>query len=1025
MKKTRFFYGRFKIQRWQKTVLLYALIGFAWIVFSDILAAYVGRIADLPPVQVQTIKGLFFISCTTFFLYLLLKSDHLKQKRVEEKLRQSELYFKVIFDHSPGPIWVEDFSGVKTALDNLHSSGIKDISAYIDAHPAFILECIRKVRVLDVNQAAVDLHKATNKTELLQSLPSIFSDASQEGLKQELIAIAQGKTDFEIQFSGQTLDGSPIFFVVRWAVLPGHEKTLDRVFLSATDITELNRSRIDLERSEHQHRALVENALETILLIQEEQIILANPAAYGLLGLPVERIQGSSISEFIHPEDREWVLDRYQKRLSGEDPPSQYELRMICAQKKTRWIKISAARLKWEGKPAVLLMGHDITDQKKEHQDLERTKNLMEKTFNSLRDAIFLVDPETRHIVNCNRAAEKIFGFSEQEMTGSDTRILHSDQNTYETFRSDSEARLNQGEPFHRVIPMKKKDGTAITADVTVTPVNDLLGWKKGVVSVVRDISEKIAAEKALQVSEEKYKNLLHHTNESVVVTQNNRIAFCNPQVQKMTGYPLEELIGFPFDPFIHPDDLARIKHIITSLLNKQPDSQTDVEFRIFDAENTVRWFRSNAAALEWNGQPAVLSMISDVTDQKHLEQKNREMERQMIHANKMESIGTLAGGIAHDFNNLLSAILGFSRIIQEDIPPDSPASEHIDIVISAGERAAELVKQILAFSRKKEEETHPLQLHLIVKEALKMLRSSIPPQVEIRQNIQSQGYVEMEVGQAHQMVMNLCTNAYQALPDEGGRIDISLKQQHLGTDEAARLLDLDPGDFLYFEVADNGCGIPDDEIERIFEPYYTTKEIGRGTGLGLTMVHGIVKQAGGILDVKSDVGEGTRFRVYLPLWKGDVSANGIHSEKAQLLGGKERLLIVDDEKQLLKLLKTTLESLGYRVSSFRNPVEALEEVRRSPFQFSAIITDLAMPKMTGKALSAALAETAPHIPVIICTGTIEHGIQIQSGEHGNIRGVVQKPFDREQIGRTVRKVLSECRGNSSSECATASRQST
>lgn len=994
-----------KMPRPFKIIAIYALLGSLWILISDRLVHYLWS-NDLPPAYLQTVKGLLFILVTSLLFYLLLRKYYRKIFAAEQGLQDQASRYQAAFDNSPGPLWEEDFSRVKAALDDLKRSGVDDLEAYLDAHPEFVAECVKKVRIVDVNQAAVDLHGAQNKSELLQSLSAIFSEATYPVLKAQILEVARGKTSLETLAAIQTLDGRPIESIVRWSVLPGHEDNLDRVYVSVSDVTEQQRLTNELEESEQKYRTLIENSSEAVLVAQDETIRFANPAAVTLTGLPLDRLQGSPLNSLIHPEDREIVLGRHRRRLAGENPPSRYQFRMICALGETRWVEIGVARLTWQGRPSTMLIVSDITKMKSEQEELQRAKNLLEKTYNNLEEAVLLIDPTRREIIDCNPAVEKIFGYIPQELIGQDTRILHIDDAHFQKFAEVGEQILDQKKTFHIKYRMRRKDGGELITENTVTVIDELLGWRQGVISVIRDITENEKFAQALKDSEEKYRSLTEHANESIIVVQDDRIVFANPQWVKISGYSLNDSPGHLFSKLVHPDDRAHIESMIERLLAGQ-NIPKDVEFRFICLQGSVLWVRANAVFLEWNGQPAAMALMTDITQQKRLQEKNREMEVRMSQAQKMESIGVLAGGIAHDFNNLLSVILGFSRLTLEQLSEDDPGRENLEKVLAAGERASGLVNQILTFSRRKAEVKQPLQFNLALKETLKMLRSSVPAHIDIQQHIQTSSFVEMDITRLHQVIMNLCTNAYQSLPDSGGRIDITLSDHRLGPSEAKQFPELSPGDYICLQVSDNGPGMSSEVVQRIFDPYFTTKEVGRGTGLGLSVVHGIVQQAGGAIDVDSKPGQGTTFTVYLPIWQGERQTSEPRLNERQETNGNEHLLVVDDEPSVLKLLQVNLQTLGYRVSGLSKAREALETLRQNPSDFDALITDQAMPGITGRDLAQEVQAIRPDLPVILCTGK-EEAWQDQGYLEGVIRAVLLKPFDKKELAQTVRRVLDE-----------------
>jgi signal transduction histidine kinase/ActR/RegA family two-component response regulator len=401
----------------------------------------------------------------------------------------------------------------------------------------------------------------------------------------------------------------------------------------------------------------------------------------------------------------------------------------------------------------------------------------------------------------------------------------------------------------------------------------------------------------------------------------------------------------------------------------------------------------------------SVIEVINDVTARVQL-------EGQLHQAQKMEAIGTLAGGIAHDFNNILSAILGFAELVMEELEPDSRLSADQAQVIAAGLRAKDLVKQILTFSRRTDQELQPLLVQFVVKEALKLLRASIPTSIKFREEIDIDcGLVMADPGQIHQVVMNLCTNAYQAMRETGGVLAVSLKSLKISESEAVGRGNLAPGDYVVLEVSDTGCGMSKMVRERIFEPYFTTKGKGEGTGLGLSLVHGIVSGLGGVVNVYSEPGHGTTFKVYLPLIAGaDPGEVEVASEVAP--GGEESILVVDDEEAITHLERRILEKLGYRVTEFTASEEALQAFRAAPEGFDLVITDMTMPKLNGDELAREVLRIRPGMPIIICTG-FSGLIDPEKAKAMGISEFMLKPVEKSELARAVRRVLDGDSGES------------
>lgn len=397
-------------------------------------------------------------------------------------------------------------------------------------------------------------------------------------------------------------------------------------------------------------------------------------------------------------------------------------------------------------------------------------------------------------------------------------------------------------------------------------------------------------------------------------------------------------------------------------------------------------------------------AIIRDISERKKAEAEKAHLEEQLRHAQKMEALGTLAGGIAHDFNNILTAILGYSEVVKESFPAGSQAREDMTEIISAGRRASDMVKQILAFSRQSAQKSIPIQMHLLVKEVMKLLRASIPTTITIEKHIYANaGYVIADPVQLHQIVMNLCTNAYQAMREKGGTLSVTLKAVNVGEAQAQLIAGLDPGEYTYLSVRDDGHGIDPQILPRIFDPYFTTKKTGEGTGLGLSVVHGIVSRLGGAITARSTLGEGAVFEVYLPR---HVSAQETALPAQPLKGGgAEHLLLVDDESALIKLYQSNLEKLGYRVTAYTGSQEALAAFKEADGQFDILITDQTMPKMTGMELIREIRKIRPGIPAVLSTGYSDIITKEQALREG-VDTFLLKPFTVNEMNFVIRSLF-------------------
>jgi PAS domain S-box-containing protein len=509
-------------------------------------------------------------------------------------------------------------------------------------------------------------------------------------------------------------------------------------------------------------------------------------------------------------------------------------------------------------------------------------------------------------------------------------------------------------------------------------------------------------AEKALAESEVRMRTVLNSVDEGFIVLDREygilsaNKAFCNmvnQSEEQVLGRTCHELLQRSVRPCYDSGVECPVQYtlktgksnLVTRTLEDGAGAQQYLELKsypIFDTSGAVT---------------SVIETVNDVTETKNLQDQVRK-------AQKMEAIGTLAGGIAHDFNNILSPIIGISELLLEDLPSSSPEHEDVQLIYGACHRGIELVKQILAFSRQSEGKKIPSRLQPILREVVKLARSTIPSNISISHNIQADcGLVMADPIQIHQLVMNLITNAYQAVEDEGGNISVGLRESHLDDDNLTGRM-IAPGRYAELIVYDTGSGIDPTVMDKIFEPYFTTKAQGKGTGLGLSTAYGITKEHNGEITVNSEAGKGTTFTVYLPLMS--TTDASVSTDPAQSLRlGNERIFVVDDDTTIVLVERRMLERLGYRVISCSSSLEALEAFAAAPDAFDLVITDMTMPNLTGDQLARAMMAIRPDIPVILCTGFSERMAAEKAAAIG-IKDFLMKPVALSELAKMVRHVL-------------------
>lgn len=532
--------------------------------------------------------------------------------------------------------------------------------------------------------------------------------------------------------------------------------------------------------------------------------------------------------------------------------------------------------------------------------------------------------------------------------------------------------------------------------------------------NVVMSALNRHKMESRLIKSEKLYRNLFESVND-LIYSQDleGRFTTVNPAIIRTFGYNTDELIGRKASDFMKPELKPLFESEYLAKLKAEGHHEGVTCYLTKTGRKIYLEYRSVLINGEGDSEPQSINGISKDVTKRILAEKNiRKLEEEKERAKawlrqvqKMEAIGTLAGGIAHDFNNMLFPLVGFAEMLKEDLPADSPLQNHVDEILQAALRSRDLVKQILAFSRQGDQDIKPVKLQPIVKEAIKLLRASIPTTIKIQHDIDPDcGIVVVDPTQMHQIVVNLGTNAYHAMEDTGGRLNVTLKQVRLESDQSL-FSELAPGEYALLTVTDTGIGIEKDILDKIFDPYFTTKKTGKGTGLGLSVVQGIVKKCHGDIFVCSEPGKGTEIKVYLPIKSRKVENIQTDRNEPPIRGGNEKILLVDDEEAIARMEQQMFERLGYQVIVQTGSIEALEVFKANPDSFDLIVTDMTMPDMTGVQLIRKIKKIRPDIPVILCTG-FSYQINDEKSKELGIDGFVMKPVVMKEIAETIRKVL-------------------
>jgi PAS domain S-box-containing protein len=784
-----------------------------------------------------------------------------------------------------------------------------------------------------------------------------------------------------------------------------HKKVADLERL----IAEYEKIEESLRQSETYYRTILENAYDGVTIVDQEGIVrYQSPSNERILGHAIKETVGKPVFDLLAPDDLENAKTVFARLMDTPGVPIVSANRFLHKDGSIRVLESRAINLLDDPHvQGIVANFRDVTEQKKTEEALleseERYRSLFESSPVSVvvhsSGKIVFVNPETVRTMG---------GQSPTDFIGKSIMdFVHPD------FHEVDEERVRRLYAKEGPVPPQEQkfvrlDGTIIDILMISSPVN-YQGTPASQV-VFQNITERKRAETALKRSEERLRLALDaarmgtwewnvQTGEIHVSVTTESIYGVEP---KSTGRTVEE-----YSAYLHPEDRGVVIELIGRVLRGGGEnSPSHTEYRIVRPDGETRWVETcGEIARDADGVPQrVLGTIVDITERKQTESEKRFLESQLRHAQKMETIGTLTGGIAHDFNNILAPIVGYTELVLEDLPKESPGRKDLESVLRAARRAKDLIKRILLFSRQDELQFKPVDIAEVVEDGLRLSGVSLPAAVEIRREIDaSLGTIEADPIQIQQVLMNLCANAYHAMSESGGVLTVRLTRVEVDEELAARHPNLMPGPYARLTVSDTGQGMDRKTIERIFEPFFTTKRVQEGTGLGLAVVHGIVKNHRGEITVESASGRGTTFRVYLPCSQDEGA--GRQEEDDSSVDGHERLLFVDDEEPIVTLGRRVLERLGYKVDTCTSGRDALEVFRADPDRYDLVISDQTMPKMTGVELVAELRAIRPDLPVILTSGLSEELARETAASVG-VNDYIMKPFISADISRAIRRVL-------------------
>jgi PAS domain S-box-containing protein len=873
---------------------------------------------------------------------------------------------------------------------------------FMSSPSPMVLSILEDGRVVEVNRSFTELtgftrEELVGKTSVELGLVTLedrerFQEALQEQGRFRSMEVTVG-TKSGPRFalvSGEVveLDSGPHFLLVGAAI--DRQKAFEERFRA------LQAAQSVAQEVESKFRVIFDQSVELMGVLTLDGILQdVNRAALEMIGAQRDEVVGQPFwetpwwnhSETLQDQLKGWIEQAARGEvvvLEADHPAPEGGLRTVEA--------LLAPIRDASGSPNFLIaVGHDITDRVQAEKELresqERYRALSEASFEGLT---FI--SEGRFLA-VNETLARMLGYEVDELIGRSPLDFVAPE-SMDLVRNKIES--GSEEPYEHLA--LRKDGTSVPVEVREKATS--FQGRSARVTSIRDISWRHETEIALLESEERYESLVANIPDVTWITsRDGHTSFISPNVETVLGYTPQELCdpeGSLWFEGLHPADRDGVTEAFESLFAHGTEFGREYRFRKKDGEWV--WLRDRAVqTFEEDGREHAYGVFSDITEQ-------RSLRAQLQQAQKLDTLGTLASGIAHDFNNLLVPILGYADLLREGVAADNPFRTELEgHLFDAAERARELVQQILTFSRSHEPEKALIHPEGPVMNALRLVGATIPSSIRLRRRFGGEfGRFLGDSAQIQQVVVNFCTNAIHAMRRSGGVLSVTLDSLEVSEAFKARNPEFPSGRAVSLEFSDTGEGMDSAVLDRIFDPFFTTKRVGEGTGLGLSIVYGIIKGHDGVVEVESQLGEGTIFKVFLPEVEDAGAAE--EAEGSKDVGGAESVLFVDDQAAIRDTAKRLLKHLGYGVTLATGASDALELFKKDPHAFQVVVTDYDMPGMTGVHLALELFEVRPDIPVVLITGS--HPLQAKEGEALGIRRHLIKPFTASDLGRVIREAL-------------------
>jgi len=755
------------------------------------------------------------------------------------------------------------------------------------------------------------------------------------------------------------------------------------------EIAERKQAEEALRESEAQKAAILDGITTNLAFVNENlEILWANKAAADSVNRNIDEIFGHKCHELWAdpntPCDDCPTLKAFKTKRT--------EQAIIQTPDGTVWDEKGEPVFDGKGRLiGAIEIAHNITPRARAEEALRESEKNYRSILESIREGYYEVDI-SGNLTFFNDSMCKILGRTRDELLGMNNRELstpESAKKVYQIYNRVYRTGVSINITEYEVI---RKDGDVRVLEASVSLMRDLSGRPIGFHGIMRDVTARKRAAEALRESEEKYRLLIENATDAIFIAQDEVSKFANPKAEEMTGYSAEELTKIPLVEFIHPEDRDMV--IERHIKRLKGEETSTIHFRVLNRSGEEFSVELNVALIDWEGRPAILSSLRDITAQKKLEAKLQQ-------AQKMEAIGTLAGGIAHDFNNLLMAIQGRTSIMLMNKDSSHSDFGHLRGIEGHVESAADLTKQLLGFARGGKYEVRSTDLNELIKKENRMFgrtKKEIVISGKYEENLWS---VEIDRGQIEQVLLNLYVNAWQAMPGGGNLI---LKTENVSLDRSdVKPFSIEHGRYVRISFTDTGVGMDKATRERIFDPFFTTKETGRGTGLGLASAYGIINNHGGLINVYSEKGHGTTFNIYLPASEKEVIKE--KESTGDKVRGSETVLFVDDEDMITEVAEELFEELGYKVLIARGGKEAVEIYEKNKERIDIVILDMIMPDMSGGETYDRLKDIDPKVNVLLSSGYSINGRATEILDRG-CNGFIQKPFNMEQLSQKIKELL-------------------